>query len=210
MPNILISLSSQSSDRLDRPIQCPHCSSRTIQHWGSISRSIVDNRIQATEIPRYRCSTCGCTFRQYPSGVDQAGQSLRIRNLAALIYALGMSAREVAEIFQGEGIYLSHMTVWREGNELVKRMKENCGEDIRQRYSLDRLYLPRVSQRLGVVVAIDLGLGKRIVIGTINECNPRAVKSHIDTLIADETIIVRILDTNNFEKVRLSDSRDDG
>jgi transposase-like protein len=204
MPNVLISLSNQSSQRPERPIHCPCCDSESVQHWGNSSRNIADNRIQETEIPRYRCSSCGYTFRQYPSGVDQASQSLRIRNLAALIYALGMSAREVAEIFQHQGIQLSHMTVWREGNDLVKRMKKNGREGILQRYSLDRMYLPRVSQRLGVVVAIDLGLGKRNVIGTINEYNPRVVKSHLETLIADETITVRILDTNLFEQARLS------
>jgi transposase-like protein len=206
MPNILISFSNQSSHRFDRPIQCPCCSSQFVQHWGNNSRNIADNRMQATEIPRYRCSSCGGTFRHYPNGVDQASQSLRIRNLAALIYALGMSSREVAEIFQSQGIQLSHMTVWREGNELVKQMRENNREYILQRYSLDRQYLPRVSQRLGVVVAIDLGLGKRNVIGTIDEDNPRVVKSYLETLIADKAIAVRILDTNLFEQVRLSDS----
>ena len=206
MPNILISLSNQSSHRLERQIQCPCCNSLILQHWGNTSRDIVDNRIQATKIPRYRCSSCGCTFRQYPSGVDQASQSLRIRNLAALIYALGMSSREVAEIFQNQGIPLSHMTVWREGDELIRQMRENNQQAILQRYALDRQYLPRVSQRLGVVVAIDLGLGKRNVIGTIDEGNPRVVKSYLETLIADETITVRILDTNLFELARLSES----
>ena len=48
----------------------------------------------------------------------------RVRKLAALAWALGVSARKVVAIFADYGIELSHMVVWRDGNELISKISD--------------------------------------------------------------------------------------
>lgn len=103
MPNVLISLSNRSFLQLNPPSKCPYCGNLALQGWGKTKKNLLDNRAQEAEITRYRCPSCGRTFRQYPIGIDRASQSHRIRKMAALIYTLGMSSREVAEILKPMG-----------------------------------------------------------------------------------------------------------
>ena len=206
MPNVLIKFSDIKHLNQSRPLRCPYCNSPILQGWGNATRNVHDTQFRTTEIPRYRCSHCKRTFRYYPAGMDRASFSHRIKHLAALIYALGMSSRDVVEIFQEQGIEISHTLVWRGGNELAEHLKGEKDGNILRRYSLDRVYVPRISQRLGVVVAIDLGLGKRTVIGTVNESDPRVVKSWLESTLKDAYIDISILGTDIFEQYRSSDS----
>jgi DNA-directed RNA polymerase subunit RPC12/RpoP len=208
MPNIVIKFAKKKLAEKTRPIQCLYCSSPVLQRWGNGSRNLRDMQKHEIDVPRYRCAQCGRTFRYYPPEMDRANYSRRIKNLGALIYALGVSSREVVGIFQEQGVQLSHTTVWRDGNQLAELKKQALGEKSLKRYSIDRVYVPRVSQRIGVVVALDLGQGKRTIVGTVDESDPRLVKGWINAMSVDPDIEVVVLGTDLFEQHRLGNPLD--
>ncbi len=47
--------------------------------------------MRETQAVRYRCTTCGRTFRHYPEGVSHYRQSRRVMGLAVLLWTLGLS-----------------------------------------------------------------------------------------------------------------------
>jgi hypothetical protein len=116
--------------------------------------------------------------------------------MAALAWVMGVSSRDVVELFQILGIELSRMMVWREGRELARRLQEQDPLGRWNKYTLDRIYLPGISSRFGVVVVFDAGIGKRIVLGTLDEFNPRNVKAWLEQLAQDFDFQVNVVGTD--------------
>jgi len=201
MPVVLLKLPNHSDSSSSRPLRCPDCGSQVLQRWGRISRTVKDIENQRVQYHRYRCNNCGSTFRDYPPGIGRSNQTQRIRDLAALACALGLSSRDVVSVFQELGVNLSRTTVWRESHRLVEALNADGKNDTRSRYSIDRRYLPNVSSRLGVVIAINLGNGKSVILGTVDEYNPRIVKSWLESLVRDAKIDVSILETRSLHSL---------
>lgn len=198
MPTLMLKLPDLETDLENRPEECPYCGGKFIQKWGRTSRNVFDIQNQVTEIQRYRCGGCGGTFREYPPGIPRSGQSNRIKQLAAIAWAIGMSLREVVAIFEEFGIELSHTTVWREGQKFVKLIESQASQKPLQRYAIDRNFVPKISNRFGVVLAADFGRSKPLVLGTINEHDPRLVKKWLEPLLKDSNIEINILGTDLF------------
>ena len=100
-----------------RPPACPHCGSILLHRHGAVAKPIKDLYLSEVVVLRYRCADCGRTFRHYPEGVDQHDQSLRLRGLAALSWALGLSLRSTSHLLAAMGRELSRMSVWRDVQE---------------------------------------------------------------------------------------------
>ena len=100
-----------------RPSACPHCGSVYLIRHGPVTKRISDLYIDEVTVHRYRCRGCGRTFRHYPQGVDHHDQSMRLRGLAALSWALGLSLRSVSHLLSALGCELSRMSVWRDVQE---------------------------------------------------------------------------------------------
>ena len=100
-----------------RPTECPHCGGGAFHRHGQVSKPIQDLYIQEVTAMRYRCADCGRTFRHYPSGVDGHNQSKRLRGLAGLMWALGLSHRSVSHVLTALGCALSRMSSWRDVQE---------------------------------------------------------------------------------------------
>jgi DNA-directed RNA polymerase subunit RPC12/RpoP len=106
-----------------RPRTCPYCHSSILQRWGRCSKSILDLHTRKMVIHRYRCTECERTFRSYPPGIDRVSRSRRIRTLAAITWALGLSLNSVVAVFRDLGIDLSRTTVWRDGQALAPYLR---------------------------------------------------------------------------------------
>src|SRR4030065_1969656 len=76
-----------------RPKTCPYCTGVTFQRWGRVIKPVKDSHFHSVSVYRYRCCHCLRTFRHYPSGVDRADQTLRLRKLSTILWVLGMSLR---------------------------------------------------------------------------------------------------------------------
>lgn len=196
MPVVVVRLPDSKVNPDERPERCPYCHSQVLQGWGQAPRSIQDVQPTPAEIHRYRCSNCGRTFRHYPKGVDRNAQSLRVRKLAALAWVMGISSRDVVDLFRALGIELNRMTVWREGRELARELQERTPQDLWKKYTLDPVYLPGVSPRFGVVLVLDVGLDKRLVLGTMDEYNPRNVKAWLEQLAPGFDFQVSVVTTD--------------
>jgi hypothetical protein len=115
--------------------------------------------------------------------MDRSPLSHRVRRLAAIAWALGMSSRDVVAYFDQFGIHLSHATVCRDGQILIAKQSGREDGDSAKRFNLDSHFIPRVSSRLGVVIAIEIGAGRVSVLGTVDEYNPRKVISWLRSLV---------------------------
>jgi DNA-directed RNA polymerase subunit RPC12/RpoP len=203
MPSILLRLPALADFAGQRPSHCPYCGQQILQSWGQVARQVRDAQAWQAGIRRYRCSACQRTFRAYPAGVDRAMHTLRVRRLAGLACALGMTCRDVAAVFEALGMQLSRMAVWREAQELSERMNASGGGQPWQRYLIDRVYVPAASRKLGVVLALDAGQGKPVILGILDEHNPQAVKAWLEPLVADFAIEVRLLGTGQLDQCKV-------
>jgi DNA-directed RNA polymerase subunit RPC12/RpoP len=200
MPAVLLRLPDLGTYSTDRPRACPYCGSQILQSWGQVSKTIQDTQDRVAEVARYRCSECGRTFREYPDGIDRSNISLRIRYLAGLIWAMGMSTREVVELFDELGVQLSRMTVWRDGQGILERLGNVNGST--SRYCINRNSLHHTN-KFGVMVALDLGNGKSILLGTLDEINPRKVKTWLEPLAEEIEIEISLMGTDLLNHYRM-------
>ncbi len=196
MPVIVLRLIDFQTNMEDRPTHCPYCGSEVLQRWGPGTKTVQDTNREVSAFYRYRCSVCEHTFRSYPPGVDHTKLTQRIRNLAAMCWALGLSARQVVATFKEFGIELSHMTVWRDGHELIEHIQANFDPDRRSRYLIDKLFLKDKSRGIGTSIVLDLGDGKTTVLGKIDEVNPRLVLNWLEPYVKDLDIQVSLFGTD--------------
>lgn len=118
MPRVRFTVPQVKSHPDTRPSSCPHCGSSYLHRHGSVTKPITDLHVSEVTVHRYRCCDCKRTFRHYPDGVDRHNQSLRLRGLAALSWALGLSHRSVGHMLCALGCELSRMSSWRDVQEL--------------------------------------------------------------------------------------------
>jgi hypothetical protein len=79
---------------------------------------------------------------------------------------------------------------------------DNLKESNAKKYSIDRTYIHRVSTKIGVVVALYVAGGNFVVLGTLDEYNPRVVKTWLESLIKGIDIKVSILGTGTLDGYR--------
>lgn len=195
MPAVVLHLPEKENGVCGRPSRCPSCQSQILQRWGKQPKILQDKDKNITRVPRYRCCDCGSTFRVYPNGVDRSGNTRRIRRLAAALFALGISSREIEKLFKSVGIHLSHSTIWRQGRELVGRLESDDSTTWQRVYTIDSYFIPRVSNRFGVVLGVDFGQDRFCILGTLDEFDPRKVKSWIQPLVGDIEVEISTVGT---------------
>lgn len=198
MPIVIIRLEEQVESDLERPDRCPHCSSGQIRPWGQTTRKIHDAQTMQVRTYRYSCDSCHRTFRFYPRGVDRSLHSVRIRKLAALIWLMDLSCRDVAEVFSDLGVDLNRMTIWREGVKLVDQLNEQNLLSKKRRISIDKEGSMDRRPKDGVVLVLTLGPGKSAVLGTLNINDPRSVINWLQPIVKDLDINVAVLGTTEF------------
>ncbi len=112
-----------------------------------------------------------------------------------MAWALGLSAREVASIFEKFGVELGYMTIWRDGNELVTRCRDALDPERPDRYKIDKLFMKNIGRGIGTTIVVDLGDGKTVGLGRMDEVNYRKVLAWLEPVLRDLDIRVSILET---------------
>ena len=110
MPRVRFTLPEVNRYPDARPSSCPHCARVAFHKHARLEKPIKDLYIERVTVIRYKCVDCGGTFRSYPDGVDGRAQSKRLRALAALSWALGLSHRSVGHLLTALGCELSRMS----------------------------------------------------------------------------------------------------
>lgn len=166
-----------------RPGQCRYCQGETFQRWGRVRKPVRDSRYRGVQADRYRCCRCQRTFRHYPQGVDRADQTQRLRKLVSLMWVLGLSLRGVCMTLTAFGVRLSHMTVWRDLQEQADLLEKHCHWKPVRVLGVDGAYPLIKGKKRPVLIAVDLGDGKPVAIGRVDESNPSSVRRWLEPLV---------------------------
>ena len=173
-----------------RPEKCPYCKGETFQSWGIEQKKIKDTKIRTVTVKRYRCTSCGRTFRHYPEGVSHTQQSDRLMLLCVVMWGLGLSYRSVELILSAFGVRLSHMSGWRdvqsEGRRVRRRLKWKPARVV----GIDGAWL----NKGGLMVAVDLGDGQLLSLAEIEETDKQAVEQWLRSLKQKHGIGVIVTD----------------
>ena len=199
MSIVLLQLPKMDPRPNGRPRQCPYCGSQILQRWGRVTKPVKARTDLMAVIYRYRCQDCKKTFRDYPEGVDRSVHTRGIRKLAAVLSAIGLSCRNITDIFQDYGINLSHSTIWREGKELENKLKGMKKMNYFHRFITDKDDVYNLNSKFGVIIALDFGGEDYTVLGALNENNPSSVLSWLRPMVKDAGIKAFTLDTNELE-----------
>lgn len=163
--SIVIQLPEVKGHESNRPHKCRHCQGQTFQRWGQHRKRIKDPKLKNVRVYRYRCTSCRRTFRHYPQGVSRAQQSARMKLLAAICWALGLSYRGIEQILSAFGISLSRMSSWRDVQAAAERLRGRQQWRPARLVGVDGAWL----NGQGVMVAVDLGDGQPLAIAAIDE-----------------------------------------
>lgn len=196
MAVIVLRLENFNANEENRPKFCPYCGCEFLQRWGTGSKAVQDSELEIGEYHRYRCNACQRTFRHYASGVDRTHLTRRIRKITGLAWALGLSARDVVDIFTKVDIELSYMTVWREGHELITRLKDSFGPHHPGRYSIDKQFLKIKTRGIGTSVMLELSPGKTVVLGRMDEVDYRKILAWLEPIVKDLEVTVSVIGTD--------------
>lgn len=178
----------------ERPSKCPACKGDILQRWGGQVKWVRDPYVSEVLVYRYRCCRCRHTFRHYPSGVDQAQQTQRLRQLAGLCWVLGLSYRGIAAVFAVFRVGISRMSAWRDAQERAKGLvRGRMWKPVRV-LGVDGAYVLGWGEKRAVLVAVDLGAGQPVAIGYIDEADPQAVKRWLAPLVQRLGVSVIVTD----------------
>jgi transposase-like protein len=82
-------------------------------------RGVIDPKLAAVEVVRFRCHDCRKLIRVHPAGVvPSQQQSRRLAVLSALLYALGLSYDKVSLVLGLLGCGVAKSTIWQNVQEL--------------------------------------------------------------------------------------------
>lgn len=193
---IVIQLPEVQSQARTRPTHCPHCQGETFQRWGGGRKRIKDPQLRRVVVYRYRCTSCRRTFRHYPQGVGRAQQSARMKQLAVIGWALGLSHRGVEKILSAFRIDLGRMSSWRDVQAAGEQLRGQQKWKPARVVGVDGAWL----RGQGVLVAVDLGDGQPLAIAAIDEKDQAAVlrwlrglkqRHGIGVLVSDDLAMYR-------------------
>ena len=168
-----------------------------------MSKPVKDVRVKEVKVYRYRC--CGCTpalaggarertFRYYPEGSSRADQSERLKLFVAICWKLGLSHRGSSLILSSLEVLVSFMTVWRDVQEQAGQIRRAKGWQKVRVLGLDGAAVLGWGDKRGVLVAVDLGTGKPVALGYIDERDPQAVRRWLEPLVVEHGVTVLVTD----------------
>ena len=135
------------------PRACAYCGQPILHRHGTVSKPIKDHRLSRVIAHRYKCVSCGRTFRHYPAGITKKDQSQRTVLLAALMYGLGLSCSAASHLLGALGAEVAKITVWRDAQE--------AGEALRRKRPAGRVRV------LGADETVFGVKGREVVVGFV-------------------------------------------
>jgi transposase-like protein len=126
--------------------------------------------------------------------VSRASQTARMKLLAAVCWLLGLSYRGLVLVCAAFGVSLSRMTAWRDVQfRAVQLEQERWWKPVRV-LGLDGAYVRGWGKTRPVLVAVDMGSGKPVTVGYVEEKDPQAVKRFLEPLMQRLGVSVIVTD----------------
>ena len=151
------------------PEMCPHgCRGERYRPHGVAGQAKPVRDIGYEEVVsyRYRCLSCGQTFRVYPVGVSKgAQQSERLRALTVLAYVLGMSYGAVEDFTVALGCGVSKTTVYNNVQAAGAAARRKQAERVAQGgprsvIGADGTFVKVKGETVGIEVVVDDNTGE--------------------------------------------------
>jgi transposase-like protein len=124
-------------NHISAPSECGYddCQGTHFRFHQAVRKPLKDTVYEQVVAHRYECLACRRTFRVYPAGVNQAQTSLRVKGLAVLLYALGLSYEATSLALDALGVYMAKSSVYEAMQEAAQRVpglrREQVFEDMR-------------------------------------------------------------------------------
>jgi len=148
------------------PARCRsrHCQGTHFRLHQQVVKPLHDHAHPTVIAHRYRCLSCGQTFRVYPGGVARAPTSQRVRDLAVLLYRLGLSYGDVAHLLEFWKIY--------QCKSQVHRAVQEAGAPAERQTIFDDLRVPLLGAQpaqihcheLWVPIALERSLEQQMIV----------------------------------------------
>lgn len=203
MTGIVLCLNEVELPRESQAVTCPICGGRSVRRWGSDTRNIYDTRPINAVVFRFFCVDCNRTFRYYPQGIDRSQLTLRIRRLAALLWLMDVSTRDVEEIFDSLGVSINRMTVWREGQKLIEELTQHKLLTPESRYTIERLSSEDDLVTDGLSFSICLDSTVIAMLGYVRADDPATVIAWLKAILAGQEIEIHDLNDFDFNSAEL-------
>jgi len=151
-------------DQYDQLKQCPYegCGGRQFKAHGVKGevKPLRDPHCRMVTAYRWRCLSCGQTFRVYPRGVSHDQQSDRLKGLSVLLYVLGLSYGAVEDVLCAFNTPLGKTAVYEnvQAAGMAARQQQRqvvLGKGERAVIGSDGTYLKVKGQEVGVQVVVD-------------------------------------------------------
>lgn len=106
------------------PSECAYdnCHGTHFRHHQGVRKLLKDTVYHQVVAHRYECLSCRRTFRVYPEGVNQGQTSLRVKGLAVLLYALGLSYEGTSLALEALGVYMAKSSVYEAMQDAARRV----------------------------------------------------------------------------------------
>lgn len=157
-------------------------------------KKVRDPHLREVWVYRYKCCQCRRTFRHYPQGVGRASQTDRMKVLAAIGWTLGLSYRGLAALYRAFGAEIERMSAWRDVQEHARELgKARKWKPVRV-MGVDGAYVRGWGKTQPVLVAVDMGTGQPVTVGSIDEKDPQAVRKFLEPLMQRLGVSVIVTD----------------
>jgi transposase-like protein/DNA-directed RNA polymerase subunit RPC12/RpoP len=177
-----------------RPAGCRYCGHAILQKWGTVLKAVRDTQLHQVRVTRYRCAACHRTFRHYPAGIQRADQSLRLQQLAAVCWRLGLSTRAVSGLFTAFQTQLAHMTVWRDVQMVAQQQATQSPAQKVRVLGVDGLYGRVAGRTQALTLAVDMGTGAPLALAQLDEHDVQAVVDWLKPIVTELGIEVIVTD----------------
>jgi transposase-like protein len=183
------------------PSKCAYsdCTSKQVRLHQPVSKALRDTVHQQVEVHRYRCLTCGRTFRVYPPGVSQAQSSDRVKGLAVMLYLLGLSYGAVSLALESLGVSLSKTEVYETVQAVAARVPGLKREQVFQGVKTkalggDLTSVKCAGQWLHLGLTVDSLSGLALTIDEVSAEDAATLKAWIEPIAASVGAEVLVTD----------------
>jgi transposase-like protein len=183
------------------PSKCAYadCTSQQVQWHQPVNKALRDTVHQQVQVHRYRCLTCGRTFRVYPPGVSHAQSSDRVKGLAVMLYLLGLSYGAVSLVLDSLGAPLSKTEVYQTVQAVAARVPGLKREEVFQGVKTNALggdltSVKCAGQWLHLGLTVDSLSGLALTIDAVAAEDAQTLKDWIEPIAASVGAHVLVTD----------------
>lgn len=198
------------------PKQCPYdgCSSDAFKPHGvkGEAKAVRDTGLKEVKARRYRCTTCGRSFRVYPTGVSQSQQSDRLKAMSVLLYVLGLSYGGVEDFLTAIGLGIGKTTVYEnvQAAGVVARKQQKTGLERggqRAVIGADGTFLKAKGQQVGIEVVVDDDTGELLGLDITTSESAQEIEPFIRKIA--EQVEAEVLVSDDFDTYKnIADNAD--